>query len=354
MEKGFRFWNNITGWAVFVISLLVYLLTIEPTVSFWDCGEFILCSYRLEVGHPPGAPFFMLLGRFFSLFAGGDTSKVAMMINILSAFASAFTILFLFWSITRLIRLAGSHDLNVRGGKAVAILVSGAAGALAYAFSDSFWFSAVEGEVYGTSSLFTAAVFWAMLRWYDEADKPHSDRWIILIAYLMGLSIGVHLLNLLTLPVLVLIWYYRKYKPTTKGFIYATIAGFLILGVLNFIFIPGIAKVAGWFELFFVNTLGLPYNTGLYVYLVLLVGLVIYGIRYSLKKNKVILNSVMTAVAVILLGYSSFALIIIRANAHPPMNQNDPSDIFHSFIISTALNTAVLLLSTAIITRHLS
>ena len=248
MEKGFRFWNNITGWAVFAISLLVYLLTIEPTVSFWDCGEFILCSYRLEVGHPPGAPFFLLLGRFFSLFAGGDTSKVAMMINVLSAFASAFTILFLFWSITRLIRLAGSYDLSIRGGKAMAILVSGAAGALAYAFSDSFWFSAVEGEVYGTSSLFTAAVFWAMLRWYDVADEPHANRWIILIAYLMGLSIGVHLLNLLTLPVLVLIWYYRKYKPTTKGFIYATITGFLILGVLNFIFIPGIAKVAGWFE----------------------------------------------------------------------------------------------------------
>ena len=331
MEKGFRFWNNITGWAVFAISLLVYLLTIEPTVSFWDCGEFILCSYRLEVGHPPGAPFFLLLGRFFSLFAGGDTSKVAMMINVLSAFASAFTILFLFWSITRLIRLAGSYDLSVKGGKAVAIMVSGAAGALAYAFSDSFWFSAVEGEVYGTSSLFTAAVFWAMLRWYDVADEPHANRWIILIAYLMGLSIGVHLLNLLTLPVLVLIWYYRKYKPTTKGFIYATITGFLILGVLNFIFIPGIAKVAGWFELLFVNTLGLPYNTGLYVYLVLIVGLVIYGIWYSLKKKKVILNSVMTAVAVIMLGYSSFALIIIRANAHPPMDQNDPSDVF-SFI----------------------
>ena len=331
MEKGFRLWNNITGWAVFAVSLVVYLLTIEPTVSFWDCGEFILCSYRLEVGHPPGAPFFLLLGRFFSLFAGGDTSKVAMMVNILSAFASAFTILFLFWSITRLIRLAGGYNLSVSGGKTIAILASGAVGALAYAFSDSFWFSAVEGEVYGTSSLFTAAVFWAMLRWYDEADEPHGNRWIILIAYLMGLSIGVHLLNLLTLPVLVLIWYFRKYKPTTKGFIYATLIGFLILGVLNFIFIPGIAKVAGWFELFFVNTLGLPYNTGLYIYLLLFVGLIIYGIWYSLKKHRVILNSVLTAVAVIMLGYSSFALIIIRANAHPPMDQNDPSDVF-SFI----------------------
>ena len=331
MVKDFRFWNNITGWALFAVSLLVYLLTIEPTVSFWDCGEFILCSYRLEVGHPPGAPFFLLLGRFFTLFAGGDTSKVAMMVNIMSALASAFTILFLFWSVTRIIRLATGDGRDVRGGKAFAILASGAVGALAYAFSDTFWFSAVEGEVYATSSLFTAAVFWAMLRWYDEADDPHAGRWIILIAYLMGLSIGVHLLNLLALPVLVLIWYFRKYELTAKGVIYATLSGFLILGVLNFLFIPGVAKVAGWFELFFVNSLGMPYNSGLYIYLVLLVGLTAGGLWYSLKKKRVILNRVLTVAAVLLLGYSSFALIIIRANAHPPMNQNDPSDVF-SFI----------------------
>lgn len=331
MIKGFRLWNNITGWVVFAISLLVYLLTIEPTVSFWDCGEFILCSFRLEVGHPPGAPFFMLLGRFFTLFAGGDTSKVAMMVNILSAFASAFTILFLFWSVTRLIRLATGDGEGIRGGKAVAILASGVVGALTYAFSDTFWFSAVEGEVYATSSLFTAAVFWAILRWYDEADDPHANRWIILIAYLMGLSIGVHLLNLLTLPVIVLLWYFRKYKVTGRGAAWAVVVSFLLLGVLNFVFIPGVPKVAGWFELFFVNTLGLPYNTGLYIYLILLAGLIVFGIWYSLKHNKVILNYVMTVVAVLMLGYSSFALIIIRANAHPPMNQNDPSDVF-SFI----------------------
>jgi hypothetical protein len=331
MIKGFRIWNNITGWAVFAASLIIYLLTIEPTVSFWDCGEFILCSYRMEVGHPPGAPFFMLLGRFFTLFAGSDTSKVAMMVNILSAFASAFTILFLFWSITRLIRLATADDESIAGGRAIAVIASGVVGALAYAFSDTFWFSAVEGEVYGTSSLFTAAVFWAMLRWYDEADEPHANRWIILIAYLMGLSIGVHLLNLLTLPVLVLIYYFRKYKATGKGAIWAVVIGFAILGVLNFLFIPGVAKVAGWFELLFVNSMGLPYNTGLYIYLFLLVGLVISGIWYSIRKKKIILNYVMTVVAVLLLGYSSFALIIIRANAHPPMNQNDPSDVF-SFI----------------------
>jgi hypothetical protein len=331
MVKDFRFWNNVTGWALFAVSLVVYLLTIEPTVSFWDCGEFILCSYRLEVGHPPGAPFFLLLGRFFTLFAGGDTSKVAMMVNIMSALASAFTILFLFWSITRLIRLATGDGRDVTGGRALAILASGAVGALAYAFSDTFWFSAVEGEVYATSSLFTATVFWAMLRWYDEADDPHAGRWIILIAYLMGLSIGIHLLNLLALPVLVLIWYFRKYELTVKGVIYATLAGFLSLGVLNFLFIPGVAKVAGWFELFFVNTLGMPFNSGLYIYLVLLVGLTAGGLWYSLKNKRVILNRVLTVAAVLLLGYSSFALIIIRANAHPPMNQNDPSDVF-SFI----------------------
>ena len=331
MKNGFRLWNNITGWAVFAVSLVIYLLTIEPTVSFWDCGEFILCSYRLEVGHPPGAPFFMLLGRFFTLFAGGDTSKVAMMVNILSAFASAFTILFLFWTITRLVRLATGDDETVTGGKSLATLAAGAIVALAYAFSDTFWFSAVEGEVYGTSSLFTAAVVWAMLRWYDEADDPRSGRWIILIAYLMGLSIGVHLLNLLALPVIVLLWYFRKHKPSTRGFVYALLAGFLILGVLNFVFVPGVPKVAGWFELFFVNTLGLPYNTGLYIYLIILTGLIAGGIWYSLKKGRRILNFVITGIAVLVLGYSSFALIIIRANAHPPMNQNDPSDVF-SFI----------------------
>ncbi len=331
MKEVFRFWNNITGWAVFAISLVVYLLTLEPTVSFWDCGEFILCSYRLEVGHPPGAPFFLLLARFFTLFAGGDTARVAVTVNILSALASALTILFLFWSITRLVRMATGDDEDLTGGKGVAILLSGAAGSLAYAFSDTFWFSAVEAEVYGTSSLFTAVVVWAALRWYEEADDPRSGRWIILIAYLMGLSIGVHLLNLLAIPVIVLLWYFRKERPTTRGVIRALLAGFLILGILNFIFVPGVAKVAGWFELFFVNTLHLPYNTGLYIYVILLVALITGGIWYSLKRGRKLLNHIMTVIAVLMLGYSSFALIIIRANAHPPMNQNDPSDVF-SFI----------------------
>ena len=331
MTKRFQNWNIITGWMVFAISLIVYFLTLEPTASFWDCGEFILCSYRLEVGHPPGAPLFLMLGRFFSLFAGSDTSKVAVMVNILSAFASAFTILFMFWSITRLIRMAYGDSSEMSTGKAIAILASGAVGSLAYAFSDTAWFSAVEGEVYGTSSLFTALVFWAMLRWYDEADDPHGNRWIILIAYLMGLSIGVHLLNLLTLPVLVLLYYFRKHEVTRNGVIKAVLLSFVLLGILNFIFIPGVAKVAGWFELLFVNTFGLPYNSGLYFYLILFVALIILGIRYSIQKKKVLLNYILTIVAVIMLGYSSFAMIIIRANAHPPMDQNDPSDVF-SFI----------------------
>lgn len=330
-NKGFSFWNNVTAWAVFAVSLVVYLLTIEPTVSFWDCGEFILCSYRLEVGHPPGAPLFLMVARLFTLFAGGDSSRVAMMVNILSALASAFTILFLFWTITRLVRLATGDRMEIKGGRAIAVLASGAVGALAYAFSDTFWFSAVEGEVYASSSLFTAAVFWAILKWYDEADQPGSTRWIILIAYLMGLSIGVHLLNLLTLPVIVLVYYFRKHNVTLKGSVAALLVAFAILGILNFIFIPGVAKVAGWFELLFVNSFGLPYNTGLYIYLLLFVGVIIAGIWYSIRSNRKIMNLVFTVIAVIMLGYSSFALIIIRANAHPPMNQNDPSDVF-SFI----------------------
>jgi hypothetical protein len=331
MSKEFRRWNNITGWLVFAISLVVYLMTVEPTVSFWDCGEFILCSFRMEVGHPPGAPLFLMIGRMFALLAGSDTSHVAVWINRFSALASAFTILFLFWSITRLVRLASKSLSNPSGAAAVAVLASGVIGALAYAFCDTFWFSAVEGEVYATSSLFTALVFWVILKWYDEADEPHADRWLIFIAYLMGLSIGVHLLNLLVIPAIVLLYYFRKYKVTTKGTIAALLLSFVLLGILNFIFIPGVAKVAGWFELLFVNVFGMPYNSGLYFYLILFVGLIIFGIWYSQKKGKIFLNYLVTIIAVIMIGYSSFAMIIIRASAHPPMDQNDPSDVF-SFI----------------------
>jgi hypothetical protein len=331
MINGFRRWNNIMGWIVFAVALIVYLCTVEPTASFWDCGEFILCSFRLEVGHPPGAPLFLMIGRLFSLFAGSDTSHVAVWINRFSALASAFTILFLFWSITRLVRMASKSLSEPQGITSIVVLSSGVIGALAYAFSDTFWFSAVEGEVYATSSLFTALVLWAILRWYDEADEPHSDRWIILIAYMMGLSIGVHLLNLLALPLIVLLYYFKKYEVTRKGTLKVILFAFFLLGILNFVFIPGVAKVAGWFELFFVNVIGLPFNTGLWIYLVAFVCLIVFGIWYSLRNKKVILNYVLTIVAVLMIGYSSFALIIIRANAHPPMDQNDPSDVF-SFI----------------------
>jgi len=229
MSKQFQRWNNITGWIVFAISLIVYLITVEPTGSFWDCGEFILCSFRMEVGHPPGAPLFLMIGRMFATLAGSNTAHVAVWINRFSAIGSAFTILFLFWSITRLVRMASQSLNNPTRTGTIAVLASGAIGALAYAFCDTFWFSAVEGEVYATSSFFTAFVFWAILRWYDEADQPHGDRWLVLIVYAMGLSIGVHLLNLLVLPAIVLLYYFKRYNATKKGTIYAIIAGFAIL-----------------------------------------------------------------------------------------------------------------------------
>ena len=218
MIKKFRLWDNILGWTAFAVAAVTYLMTIEPTTSLWDCGEFIASAYKLEVGHPPGAPFFMILGRFFATFAGGDVSRVAMMINAMSGLASALTILFLFWTVTHLARrIFLKQESDYTPGRIIAVLGAGLTGAMAYAFSDTFWFSAVEGEVYATSSLFTALVFWAILRWEDVADQPHADRWIILIAFMMGLSIGVHLLNLLAIPAIVFVWYFRKYQFSWKG-----------------------------------------------------------------------------------------------------------------------------------------
>ena len=326
--KNFRRLNNITGWIVFAISAWVYLLTLEPTVSFWDCGEFILSAFKLQVGHPPGAPTFLLMGRIFTLFAGSDASKAAVMVNTMSALASAFTILFLFWTITHLIRKVMTRGAEFIKSNNLIIIGSGVIGALAYTFSDTFWFSAVEGEVYGTSSLFTAVVFWAILKWEDEAEEPDSGRWIILIAYLMGLSIGVHLLNLLAIPALVLVFYFKKYEVTTRGIIRTLLISLILLGAFVFFVISGTAKIAGWFELFLVNTLGLPYDSGLFLYLILLIALIIWGVRFSIKNKKIILNYVITAFAVILIGYSSFAMIMIRASAKPPMDQNAPSDVF--------------------------
>jgi Protein O-mannosyl-transferase TMEM260-like len=304
------------------------MLTREPSVSFWDCGEFILCANRLQVGHPPGAPIFLMLGRIAILFAAGNTAKISIMMNSLSAICSGFAIMFLFRTITYLARKAFVTVYDDESKHIPAILGSGVIGALAYTFSDTFWFSAVEGELYALSSLITGLVFWLMLKWEEEADKPYSGRWIMLIAYIMGLGLGVHRLNLLVIPAIVLVFYFRKYKVTTKGFIWAILAAIIILGTMVFILIPGVPKVAGWFELLFVNTFGLPYNSGLIFFLIALGILLVYGIRYSLRSRRVILNYAITAFTLIMIGYSSYAMIMIRSSAKPPMNQNNPSDIF--------------------------
>ena len=324
----YRRLNNITGWILFLVSFSVYLLTIEPTVSFWDCGEFILSAFKLQVGHPPGAPLFIMMGRIATLFAGGDTSKVALMMNALSALCSAFAILFLFWTITHLVRRVFENGKPLEARQIPAIIASGVIGALTYTFSDTFWFSAVEGELYALSSLVTGLVFWAMLKWEEEADQPQSGRWIILIAYIMGLGLGIHRLNLLVLPVLVFVYYFRKYDVTTAGIIKTMIISVLLLWLMVFVLIPGVPHVAGWFELFFVNTVGLPYNTGLLLFVVLLFGGLASGIYYSEIKNHKILNYVFTAILVVMIGYSSYAMIMIRSSARPPMNQNNPADIF--------------------------
>jgi hypothetical protein len=325
--KNFKQLNNIVGWLTFLVAAVTYLLTIEPTASFWDCPEFITTSYKLEVGHPPGAPFFMILGRLFSLFGGGP-SKVAVMINSMSALASAFTILFLFWTITHIARKLVKTDGEYTTGQLIAILGSGVVGALAYTFSDTFWFSAVEGEVYASSSLFTAMVFWAILKWENEADEPHANRWIILIAYLMGLSIGVHLLNLLAIPAIVFVYYFRKYPTTRNGILISLAASILILGVVMYGIIPGVITAATWFELMFVNGVGLPFNTGAVIYAFLLIGALVYGIIYTVRKKQVLWNTVLLGIVVILIGYSSFAMIVIRSSANPPMDQNSPDNVF--------------------------
>ncbi|HOW39270.1 MAG TPA: DUF2723 domain-containing protein [Bacteroidales bacterium] len=324
----YRRLNNITGWILFVISFAVYLLTLEPTVSFWDCGEFILSAFKLQVGHPPGAPLFLMMGRIATLFAFGDTSKVALMMNALSALCSAFAILFLFWTITHLVRRVFTLSSPLENKQIPAIIGSGVIGALAYTFSDTFWFSAVEGELYALSSLVTGLVFWAMLKWEEEADQPRSGRWIILIAYIMGLGLGIHRLNLLVLPVLVFVFYFRKYEVTVRGVIITLLLSVVMLWFMVFFLMPGIPEAAGWLELLFVNTFGLPYNSGLIVFIVLLFGALVYGIWYSMQKNRVILNHVFTAILVVMIGYSSYAMIMIRSSARPPMNQNNPSDIF--------------------------
>jgi tetratricopeptide (TPR) repeat protein len=299
----------------------------ESTASFWDCGEYIACAYKLEVGHPPGAPLFLIIGRVFSLFAFGDTSKVGMMVNAMSALCSSFTILFLFWTITALARKIVDKTGELTQGKMYAVLGAGAVGALAYTFSDSFWFSAVEGEVYAMSSFFTAITFWVILRWEREADMPHADRWIILIAYLIGLAVGVHLLNLLVIPAVVFIYYFKKFNTVTrKGIILTAILSIIILGGIQGGIIPMIVKLAAWFEITAVNSLGLPFNSGTIIYGVLLIGGIVFGLRYTTKKVKPILNTIILCFTVILIGYSTFLILVIRSQANTPMDENNPEN----------------------------
>jgi len=322
--------NLLLGWASFAIALIVYLLTLEPTVSLWDCGEFIASSYKLQVGHPPGAPLFMILGRIFSLFTS-NTEKVALMINAVSAFASAFTILFLFWTISHLLkRMVKDASGQTTLANRIVILGGAFVGAMAYTFSDTFWFSAVEGEVYATSSLFTALVFWAILKWENIADEPGANRWLILIAYLIGLSIGVHLLNLLAIPAIVLVYYFKKSPEVSRnGILKALGVSVIILLIIMYGIIPGLVKVATVVEKFFTNTIGLHYNVGVVIYVFLLLGALVYGIyRTQFLKKNVLWNTVLLAITVIVIGYSSYALIVIRSLAGPPMNENRPENVF--------------------------
>ena len=380
--KQFKLIDTLMGWIAFAIAAFVYCSTIEPTASFWDCPEFITTAFKLEVGHPPGAPFFMLTGNLFSQFTD-DPAKVAMMVNIMSALLSAACIMFLFWSISHLTRkLVGENGQIKTWGQGLTVELAAMTGAMAYTFSDTFWYSAVEGEVYAYSSLFTAVVFWLILKWEDNADKPGADRWLILIAYLTGLSIGVHLLNLLCLPALVLVWYYkRNTNPNVKGSLMALLGSFVLVAVVLYGIVPGIVKVGGWFELLFVNKLDQPFNTGLIMYLLVLVATVLWAIWESTKQKSRLrmnlsfiagigmlgipfyghgvssvvigvvamvvlyfvlnyakdgihwvsarlMNTTLLCLLMIMIGYSSYAVIVIRSEANPPMDQNSPEDVF--------------------------
>ena len=318
--------NNIIGWLAFATALVVYTLTLEPTASWWDCGEYIATAYKLQVGHPPGAPLFQILGRIFSLFTFGDTSNVALMVNFMSGLVSALTIMFLFWTITHLAKKLVKADEELTTGQIAVIFGSGLVGALAYTFSDSFWFSAVEGEVYAMSSFFTAVVFWAILKWESAADEKHNIRWIVLIAYLVGLSIGVHLLNLLAIPAIAFVYYFKKYKVTNKGMFFTGAISIVILALVMYIVIPQVVNLAAKFELLFVNGLGMPFNTGAAVYFVLIVAGLVFGLRYTHKSGRLILNTALLSLTFILIGYSSFMMLVIRANTNTPINENDPSD----------------------------
>jgi len=328
MNLNFQKTNNLVGWFVFVVALVTYWLTMEETASYWDCGEFISVSYKLEVPHPPGAPLFLLIGRLFSFLSFGDVTKVAYWINFSSVLASAFTSLFLFWSIV----LLGKKLLKVKfeeleGSNSWILFGAGLVGSLAYTFSDSAWFSAVEAEVYAMSSFFTAIVVWAMLKWDVIEEESRANRWLLFIFYMMGLSIGIHLLNLVTIPALALIYYFKKYKPTPWGVVAAMIVSLGIIFFVNEIIIPGLPSIAASFEVFFVNSLNLPFGSGAIVFTLIVLGALIWGIMYTQKNQKVIFNTFLNATAFILIGYASYALVVIRSSYNPPIDENDPSDV---------------------------
>ncbi len=333
MNHNFQKVNNLAGWAVFTIALITYWTTMEPTASYWDCGEFIAVSYKLEVPHPPGAPFFLLIGRLFSFLSFGDETKVAYWINFSSVLAGAFTALFLFWSTVlfgrKLMKIRTAEELTT--DKTWVLMGAGFVAALSYTFCDSAWFSNVEAEVYAMSSFFTAFVVWAMLKWDVIEDESKANRWLLLIFYMMGLSIGIHLLNLVTIPALALIYYFKKYTPGRWGVIATMLVSLFIIFFINNLIIPGLATVAGNFEVFFVNSIGLPFGSGVIVFSLLLITALVFGIRHAQIKNKPILNTFLLATTFILIGYSSYAMIVIRANFNPPINENDPSDVM-SFV----------------------
>ncbi len=320
--------NNITGWATFAIAAVVYLLTIEPTTSFWDCGEYIATAYKLQVGHPPGAPFFQFMGAFFSIFTFGDVTKVAMMVNAMSAISSAFTILFLFWSITAIAKklVDKNEDGSLDQANLIAVMGAGLVGALAYTFSDSFWFSAVEGEVYAMSSFFAAISFWMILKWEAEVGKPGANRWLILLFFMMGLAVGVHLLAILVFPSVVMIYYYKKYKPSRQGFVIASITGIVVLGIAFKVILQFVLTFSAKMELFFVNSLGMPFDSGTIFAFLALATAIYFGIRWTRKKNYPLLNTILLGVIFMILGYSAFLSLVIRSNANPPIDENNPED----------------------------
>jgi len=324
--------NNIVGWVAFAIAFVVYALTMEATASFWDCGEFISASYGLQVVHPPGAPLFLIIGRFFSLFAGDNLQMVAPMVNLLSVLASAFCVMFTFWITTYFgKRLIAKTTKTPSTGHLIAIMGAGLVGALTLTFSDTFWFSAVEAEVYASSSFFTALTFWSILKWEAHADEKHSDRWLVFIGYVVGLAVGVHLLNLLVIPAIVFVYYFRRFshKITRGGIIISGIIGVVLLVFVQVGVIPGIPLLASKFDLIFVNDFGLPFGSGALFFIALLITATIAGIVYTKRKGKVAFNTALLAFSFIVIGYSSYSMVVIRSLANPPIDMNNPEDPFN-------------------------